>query len=56
MAGLSQKEIYNKIRKDTKSSKKLGDEGEDNFMLLSETFKDFVGYKIETNNEKKIFN
>jgi len=32
---------------DTKSSKKLGDEGEDNFMLLSETFKDFIGYKIE---------
>jgi sRNA-binding carbon storage regulator CsrA len=32
---------------DTKSSKKLGDEGEDNFMMLSETFKDFVGYKIE---------
>jgi len=32
---------------ETKSSKKLGDEGEDNFMLLSETFKDFVGYKIE---------
>lgn len=31
----------------TKSSKKLGDEGEDNFMLLSDTFKDFVGYKIE---------
>ena len=34
---------------ETKSSKKLGDEGEDNFMLLSETFKDFVGYKIEIN-------
>ena len=32
---------------DTKSSKKLGDEGEENFMLLSDTFKDFVGYKIE---------
>ena len=32
---------------ETKSSKKLGDEGEDNFMLLSETFKDFIGYKIE---------
>jgi hypothetical protein len=32
---------------DTKSSKKLGDEGEDNFILLSETFKDFIGYKIE---------
>lgn len=32
---------------DTKSSKKLGDEGEDNFMMLSETFKDFIGYKIE---------
>ena len=32
---------------ETKSSKKLGDEGEDNFMLLSETFKDFTGYKIE---------
>ena len=33
----------------TKSSKKLGDEGEDNFMLLCDTFKDFVGYKIEKN-------
>jgi ElaB/YqjD/DUF883 family membrane-anchored ribosome-binding protein len=32
---------------DTKSSKKLGDEGEDNFIMLSETFKDFIGYKIE---------
>lgn len=32
---------------DTKSSKKLGDEGEDNFILLSETFKDFAGYKLE---------
>jgi hypothetical protein len=32
---------------DTKSSKKLGDEGEENFMLLCDTFKDFVGYKIE---------
>lgn len=32
---------------ETKSSKKLGDEGEDNFILLSNTFKDFIGYKIE---------
>jgi acetolactate synthase small subunit len=32
---------------DTKSSKKLGDEGEDNFILLTDTFKDFVGYKLE---------
>jgi hypothetical protein len=32
---------------DNKSSKKLGDEGEDNFIILSETFKDFIGYKIE---------
>ena len=32
---------------DNKSSKKLGDEGEDNFIILSETFKDFLGYKIE---------
>lgn len=42
-------ENYEKFLKqsDTKSSKKLGDEGEDNFMLLSDTFKDFVGYKIE---------
>jgi hypothetical protein len=31
----------------TKSSKKIGDEGEDNFIMLSETFKDFIGYKIE---------
>ena len=42
-------ENYEKFLKqtETKSSKKLGDEGEDNFMLLSETFKDFIGYKIE---------
>jgi hypothetical protein len=25
----------------------LGDEGEENFILLSETFRDFVGYKLE---------
>jgi hypothetical protein len=40
-------EKFLKQQTETKSSKKLGDEGEDNFMLLSETFKDFVGYKIE---------
>ena len=42
-------ENYEKFLKQTenKSSKKIGDEGEDNFILLSETFKDFVGYKIE---------
>lgn len=40
-------EKYLQQQSETKSSKKLGDEGEDNFMLLSETFKDFVGYKIE---------
>jgi hypothetical protein len=42
-------ENYEKIlqQTDTKSSKKLGDEGEDNFVMLSETFKDFIGYKIE---------
>jgi hypothetical protein len=42
-------ENYEKILKqtETKTSKKIGDEGEDYFMLLSETFKDFVGYKIE---------
>lgn len=42
-------ENYEKFLKqtDTKSSKKLGDEGEDNFIMLSETFKDFIGYKIE---------
>ena len=42
-------ENYEKFlqQSDTKSSKKLGDEGEDNFMMLSETFKDFIGYKIE---------
>ena len=42
-------ENYEKIlqQTDTKSSKKLGDEGEDYFMMLSETFKDFIGYKIE---------
>jgi len=40
-------EKYLQQQTETKSSKKLGDEGEDNFILLSETFKDFVGYKIE---------
>jgi hypothetical protein len=40
-------EKYLQQQSETKSSKKLGDEGEDNFMLLSETFKDFIGYKIE---------
>ena len=43
-------ENYEKFLKQTtenKSSKKLGDEGEENFMLLTETFKDFIGYKIE---------
>jgi hypothetical protein len=37
---------------DTKSSKKLGDEGEDTFMDLSETFKDFIGYKIENKSHQ----
>lgn len=37
---------------ETKSSKKLGDEGEENFMLLSDTFKDFVGYKIENKSHQ----
>lgn len=32
---------------EVKSSKKIGDEGEDTFILLSETFKDFAGYKLE---------
>jgi hypothetical protein len=32
---------------EVKSSKKIGDEGEENFILLSETFKDFPGYKLE---------
>jgi hypothetical protein len=42
-------ENYEKIlqQSETKTSKKLGDEGEENFIMLSETFKDFVGYKIE---------
>lgn len=42
-------ENYEKFLKqnEVKSSKKIGDEGEDNFVLLSETFKDFLGYKIE---------
>jgi hypothetical protein len=41
--------IYEKLSKqnEVKSSKKLGDEGEENFMLLSETFRDFNGYKLE---------
>jgi len=32
---------------EVKSSKKIGDEGEDTFVLLSDTFKDFPGYKLE---------
>ena len=32
---------------EVKSSKKIGDEGEDAFVLMSETFKDFAGYKLE---------
>lgn len=32
---------------ENKSSKKLGDEGEENFLLLSETFRDFAGYRLE---------
>lgn len=35
------------LKQNKKSSKYLGDEGEDNFYLLSETFRDFIGYKIE---------
>jgi len=40
---------YEKILKqnEVKTSKKLGDEGEDAFVLMSETFKDFPGYKLE---------
>lgn len=42
-------ENYEKFlqQSESKSSKKLGDEGEDNFIMVSETFKDFIGYKIE---------
>jgi hypothetical protein len=40
-------ENFLKQTAENKSSKKLGDEGEDTFILLSETFKDFVGYKLE---------
>ena len=40
---------YDKFIKqnEVKSSKKIGDEGEDTFILLSDTFKDFPGYKLE---------
>jgi len=40
---------YEKFLKqnEVKTSKKLGDEGEDAFVLMSETFKDFPGYKLE---------
>ena len=40
---------YDKFVKqnEVKSSKKIGDEGEDTFILLSDTFKDFPGYKLE---------
>lgn len=40
-------EKFLKQNSENKSSKKIGDEGEDNFILLSETFKDFIGYKLE---------
>lgn len=40
-------ENFLKQSAENKSSKKLGDEGEENFILLSETFRDFVGYKLE---------
>jgi hypothetical protein len=42
-------EIYEKLSKqnETKSSKRIGDEGEDLFLTLSNTFKDFPKYKIE---------
>lgn len=41
-------EIYEDyLKQNKKSSKNLGDEGEDNFYLLSETFRDFNGYKME---------
>jgi len=42
-------ENYEKFLKqnEVKSSKKIGDEGEDAFVLMSETFKDFPGYKLE---------
>lgn len=35
------------LKQNKKSSKNLGDEGEDNFYLLSDTFKDFIGYKLQ---------
>jgi hypothetical protein len=42
-------ETYEKLLKqnETKSSKRIGDEGEDLFLTLSNTFKDFPKYKIE---------
>jgi hypothetical protein len=42
-------ETYEKLIKqnETKSSKRIGDEGEDLFLTLSNTFKDFPKYKIE---------
>jgi hypothetical protein len=42
-------EIYEKLSKqnETKSSKRIGDEGEDLFLTLSNTFKDFPKYKLE---------
>lgn len=46
-------ETYEEYLKQTKkSSKHLGDEGEANFYLLSETFRDFVGYKIENKSHQ----
>jgi len=43
-------DVYEKLMKqnETKSSKKLGDKGEDYFIAIAEeTFKDFQGYKME---------
>lgn len=40
-------ENFLKQSAENKSSKKLGDEGEETFILLTETFRDFAGYKLE---------
>lgn len=42
-------EIYEKLTKqnESKSSKKIGDEGEEVFLTLSNTFKDFPKYRVE---------
>jgi curved DNA-binding protein CbpA len=50
-------EISERLAKqnETKSSRELGDEGENAFEQLSVTFRDFQGYRIENKTRRNIF-